>query len=177
MEEDESEGRDSLQAILSIKAPSTILKHVGPVRTFCEWLVKTNSHPPFGEKSVWSFVPCVSKMPRTAATTLDTCLKAIKWSYHSLGLRVQLKVFQSCRVAVINGLRLFPGPGPHLREAAPEGPALPQCRARNAPSPIGLLSSAGAERHGGERLALEALRSGMRLPPFARRCVAWAGVP
>ena len=61
MEEDESEGRDSLQAILSIKAPSTILKHVGPVRTFCEWLVKTNSHPPFGEKSVWSFVPCVLK--------------------------------------------------------------------------------------------------------------------
>ena len=98
--EDESEG-DSLKAVLAAKAPSTILKHAGPVRTFCEWLVKSNSSPPFGEKVVWTFVHCVLKMPRTAASTLDTCLKAIKWSYRSLGLRVQLDVFRSARV---NGL-------------------------------------------------------------------------
>ena len=100
LQEDESEG-DSLRAVLAAKAPSTILKHAGPVRTFCEWLVKSNSIPPFGEKVVWTFVHCVLKMPRTAASTLDTCLKAIKWSYHSLGLRVQLEVFRSARV---NGL-------------------------------------------------------------------------
>ena len=77
LEEDENEG-DSLRAVLAPKAPSTILKHAGPVRMFCEWLVK---------------------MPRTAASTLDTCLRAIKWSYHSLGLRVQLEVFRSARVS------------------------------------------------------------------------------
>ena len=87
--------------MLAAKAPSTILKHAGPVRTFCEWLVKSNSSPPFGEKVVWTFVHCVLKLPRTAASTLDTCLRAIKWSYHSLGLRVQLDVFRSARV---NGL-------------------------------------------------------------------------
>ena len=98
LEDDENEG-DSLRAVLAPKAPSTILKHAGPVRTFCEWLVKSNSSPPFGEKVVWTFVHCVLKMPRTAASTLDTCLRAIKWSYHSLGLRVQLEVFRSARVS------------------------------------------------------------------------------
>ena len=98
LEDDESEG-DSLRAVLAPKSPSTILKHAGPVRVFCEWLVKSNSSPPFGEKVVWTFVHCVMKMPRTAASTLDTCLRAIKWSYHSLGLRVQLDVFRSARVS------------------------------------------------------------------------------
>ena len=98
LEDDENEG-DSLRAVLAPKAPSTILKHAGPVRTFCEWLVKSNSSPPFGEKVVWTFVHCVLKMPRTAASTLDTCLRAIKWSYHSLGLRMQLEVFRSARVS------------------------------------------------------------------------------
>ena len=98
LEEDENEG-DSLRAVLAPKAPSTILKHAGPVRMFCEWLVKSNNSPPFGEKVVWTFVHCVLKMPRTAASTLDTCLRAIKWSYHSLGLRVQLEVFRSARVS------------------------------------------------------------------------------
>ncbi|CAE7678795.1 unnamed protein product, partial [Symbiodinium microadriaticum] len=98
LEDDENEG-DSLRAVLAPKAPSTILKHAGPVRMFCEWLVKSNSAPPFGEKVVWTFVHCVLKMPRTAASTLDTCLRAIKWSYHSLGLRVQLEVFRSARVS------------------------------------------------------------------------------
>ena len=98
LEDDENEG-DSLRAVLAPKAPSTILKHAGPVRTFCEWLVKSNSSPPFGEKVVWTFVHCVLKMPRTAASTLDTCLRAIKWSYHSLGLHVQLEVFRSARVS------------------------------------------------------------------------------
>ena len=98
LEDDENEG-DSLRAVLAPKAPSTILKHAGPVRMFCEWLVKSNTSPPFGEKVVWTFVHCVLKMPRTAASTLDTCLRAIKWSYHSLGLRVQLEVFRSARVS------------------------------------------------------------------------------
>ena len=98
LEDDENEG-DSLRAVLAPKAPSTILKHAGPVRMFCEWLIKSNSSPPFGEKVVWTFVHCVLKMPRTAASTLDTCLRAIKWSYHSLGLRVQLEVFRSARVS------------------------------------------------------------------------------
>ena len=101
MEDDTETGQDSLQAILAGKSPATVLKHVGPIRTFCEWLVKSGNLPPFPEKVVWSFVNCVLKLPRTAATTLDTCLKAIKWSYHALGLRVRLEVFQSARV---NGL-------------------------------------------------------------------------
>ena len=101
MEEDEETGHNSVQAVLATRAPTTILKHVGPLRTFCEWLAKSGGLPPFPEKIVWSFVHCVLKMPRTAASTLDTCLKAIKWSYYALGLKVQLDVFQSAR---INGL-------------------------------------------------------------------------
>ena len=117
--EDESEG-DSLPAVLAAKAPSTILKHAGPVRTFCEWLVKSKSSPPFGEKVVWTFVHCVLKMPRTAASTLDTCLKAIKWSYRSLGLRVQLEVFSECSsewfgdTGALDKKPLRPGPAPPL---------------------------------------------------------------
>ena len=101
MDEDEETGHNSVQAVLATRAPTTILKHVGPLRTFCEWLAKSGGLPPFPEKIVWSFVHCVLKMPRTAASTLDTCLKAIKWSYYALGLKVQLDVFQSAR---INGL-------------------------------------------------------------------------
>ena len=78
MEDDTETGQDSLQAILAGKSPATVLKHVGPIRTFCEWLVKSGNLPPFPEKVVWSFVNCVLKLPRTAATTLDTCLKATR---------------------------------------------------------------------------------------------------
>ncbi|CAE7242949.1 unnamed protein product [Symbiodinium sp. CCMP2456] len=97
MAEDE-EGADSLEAVLAPKSPLTILKHVGPARTFCEWLVKTSHLPPFTERMLWFFVQCVRKMQRTAATTLDTSLKAIKWSYYSLGLKVALEVFASPRL-------------------------------------------------------------------------------
>ena len=54
LEDDENEG-DSLRAVLAPKAPSTILKHAGPVRTFCEWLVKSNNSPPFGEEGGLDF--------------------------------------------------------------------------------------------------------------------------
>lgn len=97
MAEDE-EGADSLEAVLAPKSPLTILKHVGPARTFCEWLVKTSHLPPFTERMLWFFVQCVRKMQKTAATTLDTSLKAIKWSYYSLGLKVALEVFASPRL-------------------------------------------------------------------------------
>ena len=97
MAEDEA-GTDSLEAVLAPKSPLTVLKHVGPARTFCEWLVKTSHLPPFTERMLWFFVQCVRKMQRTAATTLDTSLKAIKWSYYSLGLKVCLDVFTSPRL-------------------------------------------------------------------------------
>ena len=51
LEDDENEG-DSLRAVLAPKAPSTILKHAGPVRMFCEWLVKSNTSRRLGKK--WS---------------------------------------------------------------------------------------------------------------------------
>ena len=117
MEEDEETGHNSVQAVLATRAPTTILKHVGPLRTFCEWLAKSGGLPPFPEKIVWSFVHCVLKMPRTAASTLDTCLKAIKWSYYALGLKVQLDVFQSAR---INGLA-----AKALQNKSPWDPASP----------------------------------------------------
>ncbi|CAE7668743.1 ANKRD50 [Symbiodinium sp. CCMP2592] len=94
----EEDGPDSVQAVLAGKSPNTILKHVGPVRTFCEWLLKASHTPPFVETVLWSFIHCVLKMPKTAATTLDSSLRAIKWSYYTLGLRVQLEVFSSPRV-------------------------------------------------------------------------------
>ncbi|CAE7225469.1 unnamed protein product [Symbiodinium sp. CCMP2592] len=95
MADDEEDGPDSVQAVLAGKSPNTILKHVGPVRTLCEWLLKASQTPPFAEKVLWS---CVLKMPKTAATTLDSSLRAIKWSYYTLGLRVQLEVFSSPRI-------------------------------------------------------------------------------
>ncbi|CAE7540441.1 unnamed protein product [Symbiodinium sp. CCMP2592] len=95
MADDEEDGPDSVQAVLAGKSPNTILKHVGPVRTFCEWLLKASQTP---EKVLWSFIHCVLKMPKTAATTLDSSLRAIKWSYYTLGLRVQLEVFSSPRI-------------------------------------------------------------------------------
>ncbi|CAE7041878.1 unnamed protein product [Symbiodinium sp. CCMP2592] len=98
MADDEEDGPDSVQAVLAGKSPNTILKHVGPVRTFCEWLLKASHTPPFAEKVLWSFIHCVLKMPKTAATTLDSSLRAIKWSYYTLGLRVQLEVFSSPRI-------------------------------------------------------------------------------
>ncbi|CAE7196356.1 unnamed protein product [Symbiodinium sp. CCMP2592] len=98
MADDEEDGPDSVQAVLAGKSPNTILKHVGPVRTFCEWLLKASQTPPFAEKVLWSFIHCVLKMPKTAATTLDSSLRAIKWSYYTLGLRVQLEVFSSPRI-------------------------------------------------------------------------------
>ncbi|CAE7272750.1 unnamed protein product, partial [Symbiodinium sp. CCMP2592] len=98
MADDEEDGPDSVQAVLAGKSPNTILKHLGPVRTFCEWLLKASQTPPFAEKVLWSFIHCVLKMPKTAATTLDSSLRAIKWSYYTLGLRVQLEVFSSPRI-------------------------------------------------------------------------------
>ncbi|CAE7192582.1 unnamed protein product, partial [Symbiodinium sp. CCMP2592] len=98
MADDEEDGQDSVQAVLAGKSQNTILKHVGPVRTFCEWLLKASYAPPFAEKTLWSFIHCVLKMPKTAATTLDSSLRAIKWSYYTLGLRVQLEVFSSPRI-------------------------------------------------------------------------------
>ncbi|CAE7257711.1 unnamed protein product [Symbiodinium sp. CCMP2592] len=98
MADDEEDGQDSVQAVLAGKSPNTILKHLGPVRTFCEWLLKASCTPPFAEKVLWSFIHCVLKMPKTAATTLDSSLRAIKWSYYTLGLRVQLEVFSSPRI-------------------------------------------------------------------------------
>ena len=98
MADDTATGYDSLDAILAAKATSTILKHVGPLRVFCEWLTKSGAVPPFAEKVVWSFVHCVLKMPRTASSTLDTSLRALKWSYHALGLKIELTVFQSPRI-------------------------------------------------------------------------------
>ena len=97
MVDDAATGYDSLDAILAAKATSTILKHVGPLRVFCEWLTKSGAVPPFAEKVVWSFVHCVLKVPRTASSTLDTSLRALKWSYHALGLKIELTVFQSPR--------------------------------------------------------------------------------
>ncbi|CAE7237781.1 unnamed protein product [Symbiodinium sp. CCMP2592] len=98
MADDEEDGQDSVQAVLAGKSPNTILKHLGPVRTFCEWILKASHTPPFPEKVLWSFIHCVLKMPKTAATTLDSSLRAIKWSYYTLGLRVLLEVFSSPRI-------------------------------------------------------------------------------
>ena len=55
MEDDAEDGQDSLQAVLAGKSPATVLKHVGPIRTFCEWLVKSGNLPPFPEKAVHVF--------------------------------------------------------------------------------------------------------------------------
>ena len=46
MEEDEETGHNSVQAVLTTRAPTTILKHVGLLRTFCEWLAKSGGLPP-----------------------------------------------------------------------------------------------------------------------------------
>eukprot|EP00439_Symbiodinium_sp_Y106_P038139 s9547_g4.t1 len=98
MADDAATGYDSLDAILAAKATSTIMKHVGPLRVFCEWLTKSGAVPPFAEKVVWSKQVTQEFYGSCRRRWLDTSLRALKWSYHALGLKIELTVFQSPRI-------------------------------------------------------------------------------
>ena len=89
---------ETLRAVLAPKSPATVLKHVGPLRTCLRWMQKHCSKSTIDEAAVWSFVQCVLKDPKTAATTMATSLQSVRWSYHTLGLRIVSTVFISVRI-------------------------------------------------------------------------------
>ena len=88
----------SVEAVLAPKSPATVLKHVGPLRRFCQWCVKSNIRPEIQEKHFWRYMQCVAKLQHTALSTLDTSMKALKWSYHAMGFNLGVKLLQSSRI-------------------------------------------------------------------------------
>ena len=41
---------------------------------------------------------CVAKLQQTAPSTLDTSMKALKWSYHAMGFNLDVKLLRSSRI-------------------------------------------------------------------------------
>ena len=101
------EGSETLHAVLLPQAPATIIKHAGPLRTFMRWMFKHCFSVKIDESSVWRYVQCVLKDHKTAPSTMSTTLKAVRWSYHTLGLKIVTMVFSSPRIhgAVIGCLQ------------------------------------------------------------------------
>ena len=107
----------SVEAVLAPKSPATVLKHVGPLRRFCQWCVKSHIKPEIQEKHFWTYMQCVAKLQQTAPSTLDTSMKALKWSYHAMGFNLDVKLLQSSRITGMAN-KLLQGKNP-WRPAAP----------------------------------------------------------
>ena len=79
--------------------------------------VKSHIKPEIQEKHFWTYMQCVAELQQTAPSTLDTSMKALKWSYHAMGFNLDVKLLQSSRITGMAN-KLLQGKNP-WRPAAP----------------------------------------------------------
>ena len=79
----------SVEAVLAPKSPATVLKHVGPLRRFCQWCVKSNLRPEIQEKHFWTYMQCVAKLQHTAPSTLGHKHESVEMELSCDGIQLR----------------------------------------------------------------------------------------
>ena len=114
----EDEAVNILTAIVGVKSPATVVKRANSLLSYLRWAARqlANEVNPFEEQHVWAYFSWLKEVG-AAATRASSCLSAIRFGVHVLGMETLVPCLSSRRLTGLAEILL--AGKPLLKQAAP----------------------------------------------------------